>query len=391
MTAEKALEDEAREPARPGHLRPDGRPPLRADHVGSLLRPAALRQAFRRHAGKEISAEEFRQVQDQCIRAAVRMQEKIGLKVVTDGEFRRASYWANFLDGVEGLGLRTATLPFRDDQGHQMEFIAPRATARLRRRQPIALDEFRFLRQATRETPKVTLPSPSTMHFYGSDDFGAPPPYEDLESFFSDLGEIYAAEIADLAAAGCRYVQIDEVAIALLIDPAIRAGVHQAKADPDRLIGLYIEAINRSVARRPADMVIGVHVCRGNYKGHYLGQGGYETIAERFFVRTDANHFLLEYDTARAGDFSPLRFVPANKGVVLGLVSSKTPALESLDTLRRRVDEATKYIALDRLAISPQCGFASSAAGNPLSEADQWSKLRLVVDAARAIWGTPVN
>ncbi|HXF89035.1 MAG TPA: 5-methyltetrahydropteroyltriglutamate--homocysteine S-methyltransferase [Xanthobacteraceae bacterium] len=386
MTAEKAAEREARESPRPDRLHPDGRPPFRADHVGSLLRPAPLRQAFRRHAAKEISAEEFRQVQDQCIRAAVRMQEEIGLKVVTDGEFRRASYWANFLDGVEGLGLRTATLPFRDDQGHQMEFIAPRATARLRRRQPIALDEFRFLRQATSVTPKVTLPSPSTMHFYGSDDFGAPPPYADLETFFSDLAHVYSAEIADLAAAGCRYVQIDEVAVALLIDPAIRGSVERAKANPDRLIDLYIDAINRSVARRPADMVIGVHVCRGNYKGHYLGQGGYEAIAERFFGRTDANHFLLEYDTARAGDFSPLRFVPANKGVVLGLVSSKTPALESLDSLRRRVDEATKHIALDRLAISPQCGFASSAAGNPLSEADQRAKLRRVVEAAHAIW-----
>jgi 5-methyltetrahydropteroyltriglutamate--homocysteine methyltransferase len=354
--------------------------------VGSLLRPAPLRRAFRRHAAKDITAEEFRQVQDQCIRAAVRMQEEIGLKVVTDGEFRRASYWANFLEGVEGLGLRTATLPFRDDQGHQLEFIAPRAMARLRRKQPIAVDEFRFLRAATRETPKVTLPSPSTMHFYGSDDFGAPPPYRDLETFFSDLAEIYAAEIAELAAAGCHYLQIDEVAVALLADAAIRGSVERAGASPDRLIDLYIEATNRSVARRPADLVVGVHVCRGNYKGHYLAQGGYEAIAERFFGRTEANHFLLEYDTARAGDFSPLRFVPANKGVVLGLVSSKTPALEDLDTLKRRVEEATKYIALDRLAISPQCGFASSAAGNPLTEEEQIAKLKLVVTAAEAIW-----
>ncbi|HWP25254.1 MAG TPA: 5-methyltetrahydropteroyltriglutamate--homocysteine S-methyltransferase [Xanthobacteraceae bacterium] len=386
MTTEKGLPQLAQVPARANGLRSDGRPPFRADHVGSLLRPAALRQAFRRHAAKEITAGEFQQVQDRCIRAAVRMQEEIGLKVVTDGEFRRASYWANFLDGVEGLGLRTATLPFRDDQGHQLEFIAPRATARLRRKQPIAVEEFRFLCQVTRVTPKVTLPSPSTMHFYGSDDFGAPPPYRDLETFFADLAEVYAAEIADLAAAGCRYLQIDEVAVALLIDPAIRDKVERAKANPDRLIDLYIDAINRSVARRPADMVIGVHVCRGNYKGHYLAQGGYEAIAERFFGRTDANHFLLEYDTARAGDFAPLRFVPANKGAVLGLVSSKTPVLEKLDTLKQRVEEASRFIALDRLAISPQCGFASSAAGNPLTEADQAAKLKLIVEASRNIW-----
>jgi 5-methyltetrahydropteroyltriglutamate--homocysteine methyltransferase len=365
---------------------PNGRPPFRADHIGSLLRPAALRQAFRRHAAKEIDSDEFESVQGQCIRDVVGMQEDVGLKVVTDGEFRRASYWARFIERVEGFGLRTSTLPFRDDEGHQIEFIAPYVTGKVRRTQSLALDEFVFLRDITKAAPKLTLPSPSTMHFYGTSDYATPGSYRNTESFFSDLTKVYAQEIAELAKAGCRYVQIDEVAVALLVDPAIRSGVQKAGGDPDRLIDLYIDAINQSVAARPRDIVIGVHVCRGNYKGRFLGQGGYEAVAERFFARTDANHFLLEYDTPRAGDFAPLRFVPKGKGVVLGLISSKTPVLESAETLKRRTQDATKYIDLDRLALSPQCGFASSAAGNPLSESDEIAKLRLVVESARAIW-----
>lgn len=367
-------------------LRPDGHPPFRADHIGSLLRPAALRQAFRRRTAKEIGDDEFERVQEQCIRDVVRMQEDVGLNVVTDGEFRRASYWARFIEQVEGFGLRTSVLPFRDDQGHQIEFIAPIVTGKVRRTKPLALDEFVFLRDVAKATPKITLPSPSTMHFYGTSNYGAPGDYPDSERFFSDLAKVYAEEISELAKAGCRYVQIDEVAIQLLVDPAIRNAVERAGGNPDRLIDLYIDAINESVAKRPKDVVIGVHVCRGNYKGHFLGQGGYDAVAERFFARTDANHFLLEYDTPRAGDFAPLRFVPKNKGVVLGLVSSKTPALESLDTLKRRTDEAAKFIDLDRLALSPQCGFASSAAGNPLTESDEIAKLKRVVEAARVIW-----
>jgi methionine synthase II (cobalamin-independent) len=365
---------------------PNCPPPFRADHIGSLLRPATLRQAFRRRTAKEIGDDEFERVQEQCIRDAVRMQEDVGLKVVTDGEFRRASYWARFIEQVEGFCLRASVLPFRDDHGHQIEFIAPYVTGNVRRTRPLALDEFVFLREITKATPKITLPSPSTMHFYGTSNYAAPGNYPDSESFFSDLAKVYAAEIAELAKAGCRYVQIDEVAVALLVDPAIRNNVQNAGGNPDRLIDLYIDAINQSVAGRLHDMVIGVHVCRGNYKGHFLGQGSYDAVAERFFTRTDADHFLLEYDTPRAGDFAPLRFVPKGKGVVLGLVSSKTPVLESLGTLKRRTEEATKYIDLDRLALSPQCGFASSAAGNPLSESDEVAKLRLVVEAARAIW-----
>jgi len=368
-------------------IRPEGRPPFRADHVGSLLRPPVLRQAFRRRAAGEIDLAEFARIQDQCIRDAVRMQEEIGLKVVTDGEFRRGSYWGRFVERTEGLEVRSALLKFRDDHGHEVDFTAPYATGPMRRRQPLALDEFEFLRGATQATGKITLPAPSTMHFLRFADFADRGSYADVDAFFTDLVAVFQQEIADLVRAGCRYVQLDEIAVALLCDGGIRERVAAAGGDPAALVERYIDALNAAIAACPSDVVIGVHMCRGNFKGRYLADGGYEEIAERAFARTRANHFLLEYDTPRAGDFAPLRFVPKGKGVVLGLVSSKTPEPEGLDLLRRRVEEATRYIDLDQLAISPQCGFASSVAGNPLSEADERGKLARVVEAARKIWG----
>jgi 5-methyltetrahydropteroyltriglutamate--homocysteine methyltransferase len=364
----------------------NGRPPFRADHVGSLLRPAALRQAFRRHQAGEINDVEFARVQDGCIRDAVRMQEDIGFKVVTDGEFRRASYWARFIERIEGFGLRTSILPFKDDQGGQNEFIAPYVTGKVRRTLGLALDEFVFLQQIARATPKITLPSPSTMHFYGTTDYGPPAVYGDFAVFFGDLSQAYAEEISELVSAGCQYVQLDEVAIVLLADLRIRDHVKAQGADPDRLVDLYIDATNQALAGRPSDLAVGFHICRGNYKGRYLGEGGYDALAERVFAGIDATHFLLEYDTPRAGGFAPLRAVPKNKGVVLGLISSKVPEIESLDMLKRRIDEASRYVDIDRLAVSPQCGFASAAAGNPLSEADQRAKLRLVIKTAEAVW-----
>jgi 5-methyltetrahydropteroyltriglutamate--homocysteine methyltransferase len=364
----------------------DRRPPFRADHVGSLLRPAALRQAFRRHASKEIGDTEFDRIQDACIREVVAMQEDTGLEVVTDGEFRRGSYWGRFVERLDGFEIRDASFRFRNDQGHEVTFTAPYANSQIKRSKALALDEFCFLRDTARVTPKITLPAPSTMHFFRASDFAAKGIYEDAESFLSDLARVFREEIAELVAAGCRYIQLDEVAIALLCDPAICAQVKAQGHDPDRLAALYVDAINQSLADCPTDVAIGVHMCRGNFKGHYLGEGGYESVAERFFSETKVTHFLLEYDTPRAGDFRPLRFVPKTKGVVLGLVSSKTPELERLDAVRRRVDEASEFIDRDRLAISPQCGFASTVAGNPLTEQDERSKLLLVVRAAKAIW-----
>jgi 5-methyltetrahydropteroyltriglutamate--homocysteine methyltransferase len=362
-----------------------GQPPFRADHVGSLLRPPVLRQAFKDYFAKRIDDTHFAQIQDQCIRDVVKLQEGVGLEVVTDGEFRRGSYWGRFVERIDGFVIKPAVFKFRDDHGHEIEFTAPYAASTLCRAQPLALDEFTFLRGVTKVTPKITLPSPSTMHFYRCTDFAEKSAYSNVESFFADLGRIFREEIAELAKAGCQYIQLDEVAVALLCDPAIRKKVEDAGQKPDHLVDLYIESINDAVAKAPAKVSFGVHMCRGNFKGHYLAAGGYESVAERFFSRTKVNHFLLEYDTERAGDFKPLRFVKG-KGVVLGLVSSKTPALESIEVLKRRTREATQYIDLERLAVSPQCGFASTVAGNPVTEADERAKLKLVVDAAKVIW-----
>ena len=362
------------------------RPPFRADHVGSLLRPKALREAFRRHAQGQLTAAEFGEIQHKAIRDVVRLQEAAGLEVVTDGEFRRSSYWGRFVERCTGFVIKPAEFKFRDDHGHEVDFTATYAAAKLARQQPLAADEFAFLRQVTQATPKITMPAPSTMHFYRCGDFADPKVYADAPTFFADLAEIYRQEIAELIKAGCRYVQLDEVAVAMLCDGAIRARIASSGQDPDRLVDLYIAAINDCVAGVEAGIAIGVHMCRGNFRGRYLSEGGYESVAERFFANTRVTHFLLEYDTARAGDFKPLRFVPGDKGVVLGLVSTKTPVLESIDDLERRTGEAAKFIDLERLGLGPQCGFASTAAGNPLTEADERAKLGLIVEAARRIW-----
>lgn len=363
-----------------------GRPPFRADHVGSLLRPPALRQAFKQHMNGSLSDADFKKIQDGAIRDVIKLQEDVGLEVVNDGEFRRGSYWSRFVERTEGFEIKSAVYTFRDDTGHEYEFTAPYASKKIRRLQPLAVDEFEFVKSITKLTPKITVPAPSTMHFYRCSDFADKSIYPDAKSFFRDLGKVFQEEIADLAKAGCQYVQLDEVAIAMLCDQAIREKVQSVGQDPDELVDLYIDAINEAVSVLPANVRVGVHMCRGNLKGHYLAAGGYEDIAERFFSRAKINHFLLEFDTARAGDFSPLRFVPKGTGVVLGLVTSKAPELENMDDLKRRVEEATKFIDLDRLAISPQCGFASTVAGNPVTEDDERAKLKLCVTAAKAIW-----
>jgi len=362
-------------------------PPFRADHIGSLLRPKKLREAFRRHSLGEIPERELRAVQDDCIGDVIALQQECGMPVVTDGEFRRVSYWEKFVRLTSGLEVRNAVFRFHDAHGHESDFTAPYVRSKVARSAPITADEFRFVKEHAARTPKITMPAPSTMHFYRFNDWGDRSAYRDASAFFADLGKVYQQEIAELAAAGCRYVQIDEVAIAILCDPAAREKVKAMGEDPDRLVELYIEAINQAVANRPRDVRVGVHVCRGNYKGMYLSEGGYDSVAEKFFGRTNVDHFLLEFDTPRAGGFAPLRFLPKGKGVVLGLVSSKTPMLEQVDDLRRRADEAARYMDAARLAISPQCGFASSIGGNPVTEADERAKLKLCVDAARAIWG----
>jgi 5-methyltetrahydropteroyltriglutamate--homocysteine methyltransferase len=364
------------------------KPPFRAEHVGSLLRPPELRRAFRQFSNGEINASDFTAIQNTAIETAVQMQEAIGLGLATDGEFRRASYWSPVIDAVEGLTVRPASFSFRDGSGETLGFIAPYVEAKLRRRRGIATADYAFLAKTVRRAvPKITLPTPSTFHFWRGPDAYDDRAYRDPAELLDDVAAVFRAELAELAALGCRYVQLDEVALIMLADPGIRRAVTERGEDPDRLVGLYIGAINAAVAGRPADMRIGLHMCRGNFRGKFLSAGGYDAIAERVFGETAVDILFLEYDDERAGDFGPLKYVPAEKSVVLGLISSKTPVLEEKTDLRRRIDEAAQVVPLDRLAISPQCGFASAASGNPVTPDDQEAKLRLVVDVAGEAWG----
>jgi 5-methyltetrahydropteroyltriglutamate--homocysteine methyltransferase len=356
-------------------------PPFRADHVGSLLRPEELKKAFREFGAGKIRPEQFREIQNRAIRNVVALQESIGLESITDGEFRRASYWAHFVDAVEGFEVREAQFHFRDEAGAIMNFSCPHTAGRLRRRHGISTEEFKYLREITARTPKITMPSPSTMHFWRGR-VG----YQDIEVFFADLSRIYREEIAELAELGARYIQLDEVPLAMLCDPQVREAVQVRGEDCERLVDTYIAAINLALEGRPPGVSAVMHLCRGNYKGKWMSEGGYESVAERLFASAGVDAFFLEYDSPRAGDFTPLRFVPADKMAVLGLISTKTPQLEVKDAIKRRVEEATRFVALERLAISPQCGFASTVGGNPVTEDDEKRKLELLVEMATEIW-----
>ena len=365
-------------------------PPFRADHVGSLLRPPALREAFRAHHDGSLPESGFHAVQDEAVRGAIALQEEAGLQAITDGEFRRPSYWARFVERVEGMAVGEALFRFRDADGIETGFTAPHVVAPVRRAGSIAGDEFQFLRANTERTPKVTLPSPPTMHFWRLGEGIDPAAYGSEGDFFADLAEVYRAEFADLAAAGATYVQLDEVPLAMLCDATVRQRVEATGENVDALAAAYIDAFNQALADRPAGLTVAVHLCRGNYRGQWLSEGGYDVVAERLFNDLDADAFFLEYDTPRAGDFQPLRFVPAPRIVVLGLVSTKTPDLEDADALARRIGEAARVLPLDQLAVSPQCGFASTARGNALTEADQRAKLARVVEVAEPVWGSAI-
>jgi 5-methyltetrahydropteroyltriglutamate--homocysteine methyltransferase len=361
-------------------------PPFHAEHVGSLLRPAALREAFRAHREGRIEAAEFHAVQDDCIREVIAMQERVGLRAVTDGEFRRASYWAHWVEVIDGLDVGESLFRFHDDAGDETEFTAPAVTGKLERPLAISGAEYDFTSRETEAVVKVTMPSPSTFLFWRGED-SLPEDYATADAFFSDLGRIYREEIADLAARGARYVQLDEVALVMLADPRIREQVEARGEDPNQLVERFVGAINDAVSERPEGMTAAVHVCRGNYKGSWLAEGGYDAIAEQAFSRLDVDALFLEYDTPRAGDFAPLRYVPESKRVVLGLVSSKTADMEDPDELRRRIEAASEHLEADRLGLSPQCGFASAAGGNPITPEAQERKLAMIVEVAEAVWG----
>jgi 5-methyltetrahydropteroyltriglutamate--homocysteine methyltransferase len=314
------------------------------------------------------------------------MQEEVGLQSITDGEFRRGSWFLGFVEAVEGLTTRDALFDFHDAEGGRATFQTAYVEEKLRRVRGITTEEFSFVRGLTRHTPKITMPTPSLVHFFRGDETVDRAAYPDLERFWSDLIAIYRDELKALAALGCDYVQLDEVPCAMLCDPDIRRIVQTKGLDPEQLLAKYLWAVNEIAADRPRGMTLAIHLCRGNYKGRWMAEGGYEPVAEKLFNSIAVDAFFLEYDSDRAGGFEPLRFVPADKCVVLGLVSSKTPELEPVDLLRRRVDEAARYLPLERLAISPQCGFASSVGGNPLTIEDEKRKLRRVVEVAELVW-----
>jgi 5-methyltetrahydropteroyltriglutamate--homocysteine methyltransferase len=363
------------------------KPPFRADHVGSLLRPAALHAARARRARGEIAAEALKAIEDREIERAIKKQEDAGLQSITDGEFRRSWWHLDFLWGLDGVakhvmdtGVTFAAVTTRNE--------GVKVTGRLGMAGPHPMVEhFKFVASRTKRTPKITIPAPSAI-------YGRPalPPidrtiYPTMDRFWDDLGQAYRRAVRGFADAGCRYLQLDEVFIAMLCDERYRRQMTDRGDDPDKLGPLYARLINTATSDIPADMIVTMHLCRGNYKSTFMGSGGYEAEAEVLFNQVGVHGYFMEYDTERAGGFEPLRLVPKGKIVVLGLVTTKTGALESKDTLKRRIDEAARFVSLDQLCLSPQCGFASTEEGNTLSEDEQWAKLRMIVEVADEVWG----
>lgn len=361
-------------------------PPFRADHVGSLLRPPRLREARTRRQRGEITAEQLRSMEDECIQEVIAKQESVGLHGITDGEFRREFWHIDFLAGLDGVeSYRGGSgIQFK---GAETKPIGLRVTGKIGFNTHPMVEHFRFLKQHTKRTAKMTIPSPSVLHFRGGRKAVPENIYPTMEEFFRDLGIAYRKAVRAFADAGCRYLQIDETNLAYLCDPEQRQMLKDRGDDPEKLPAIYASLINTAISDRPADMQITMHLCRGNFRSLWIAQGGYEPVAEILFNQVNVDGYFMEYDTERAGGFEPLRFVPRGKTVVLGLVTSKTGKLESKDGLKRRISEASRHLDLDQLCLSPQCGFASTEEGNVLTEADQWAKLGLIVETANEVWG----
>lgn len=378
-------------------------PPFRAEHVGSLLRPQNLLKARADLEGDQyktasgpLSYEELRQVEDAAIRDAVRLQEEVGLQVITDGEFRRRSWYQDFILSLSGTSIAfvdpdktiSAAIPFQDKKGvEKLPGHLPHVSGKLRRTKSIFVEHFKFLKQLTGRTPKMTLPAPTMLHFWGGRAVIDANTYPNLDAFWSDAVDAWVAEIAELHSAGCNYVQMDDVTFPLLCDPRGQEALRKRGDDPDQVTHKYAEVLNRIVARAPKGLTLAMHMCRGNNRGKWMGSGGYEYVSEVVFRELNIPNYFMEYDSERAGDFRPLRHLPKGKKVVLGLVSTKTPELESKDGLKRRIDEAARHTDIAQLCLSPQCGFASNFMGNPLTVDDERRKLALIVETAREIWG----
>jgi 5-methyltetrahydropteroyltriglutamate--homocysteine methyltransferase len=365
------------------------KPPFRADHVGSLLRTATLKEAREKRARGEIAPDALQAIEDREIEGVIRKQEGIGLKSVTDGEYRRISWNYDFLENLDGVESYIGERKIKfAATGPQPRPILLRVIGKLGGYKPHPMIEhFKFLKAHVKQTPKLTIPSPSSLHFrYGRDAVPASL-YPSMNDFYRDLGETYRKAVNAFADAGCRYLQLDEVNLAYLCDPSLRQQIIDRGEDPATLPGIYADMINAAVADIPADMTITMHLCRGNFRSSFVASGGYEPVAELLFNRINVHGYFMEYDSERAGGFEPLRFVPKGKTVVLGLVTSKSGKLESRDEIRRRIDEAAKFVDIDQLCLSPQCGFASTEEGNALAEEDEWAKLRMIVEIADEVWG----
>ena len=368
-------------------------PPFRADHVGSLLRPPEMLRARAEHQAGRLSAEQLCCLEDAAIRDAVRMQEEIGLEGVTDGEFRRGSWHMDFLYQIGGVAKtdRVLRIQFRNDAGPvEAALGAFRIDGRLTLDKTIFAEDFAYLKSVAPAgtVAKLTIPSPSMLHYRGGRAVIDQAAYPGIDAFWHDLAEVYRQEIAGLAALGCTYLQLDDTSLAYLNDPAQRAYVNSIGGDGEHQHLINIRLISQALANKPTGMTVCTHMCRGNFRSSWVAEGGYDHVAEALFGELAVDGFFLEYDDARSGGFEPLRFVPkGKKRIVLGLVTSKRAALETKDDLKRRIDEAAKYVPLEQLCLSPQCGFSSTVDGNALTQAEQIAKLRLVVETAREIWG----
>lgn len=363
-------------------------PPFRADHVGSLLRPKDLQAARAAWKAGAMTREDLRGVEDRCIAAAIAKQEETGLRAATDGEYRRAYWHYDFVSGLDGVELYEPEQKIQFAGGIPLTHML-RVNGKIGFGKPIMVDDYKYVASHVNGTvAKQTIPSPSVVHFRGGRNAIDQTAYPALDAFFADLGEAYHQAVGAFAAAGCRYLQIDEVNIAYLCDPQQIAALKARGEHVENLLTTYGTMLNRAIEGRPADMTVSMHLCRGNFRSSFVATGGYEPVAEVLFNQIGADAYFMEYDTDRAGGFEPLRFVPRGKKiVVLGLVTSKTGALETKDDLKRRIDAAAKYLPLEQLALSPQCGFASTEEGNTLTEDEQWAKLRLCVEVAREVWG----
>jgi 5-methyltetrahydropteroyltriglutamate--homocysteine methyltransferase len=366
------------------------KPPFRAEHIGSLLRPKGLLQKRERFWRGEISRAELTAAEDASISDAVGLQERLGLRFVTDGEFRRRSYHSFFYQQLGELSIDTvARVDAKGGAAGAERGQQPIALveSRVNWTHPINVADFNFLKSRTRLLPKITIPGPCALHFRGGDAAVLAHAYRDIGQFWDDIVEAFERELVALADAGCCYVQIDETAFAKFGDPDVQAALAARGGNWSKLIDQYIAITNRVLRKAPKNLHIGMHLCRGNRGGHWHAEGSYEDVAERLFNALEIPFYFLEFDTQRAGTFTPLRFVPNHKSIVLGLISSKTPTLEDKAVLRKRIEEASRHVALDRLAVSPQCGFASVDTGNPVTPEVQEAKLRLVVELANDIWG----